>query len=397
VVITLKTRELAKQIIRTLKAHGFEAYFVGGMVRDQVLGLKSEDIDLTTSALPEDVMKIFKRVKETGKKYGSVTVLMEDKPFEVTTFRTEGRYTNNRHPEEISFGTSLEEDLKRRDFTMNQLVMTEDEEIMDHHGGLEDIEKRLIRTIGEASKRFEEDALRILRALRFVGKLGFSLEEHTAQAMRKHRYLLKELAIERVMQELSKIVTSDYRTKAFMYMLDLDIAPVLYGLEEGIKNVAHLEEDLYPIEFFILAHILGDVEDVFRFSNKERAIIERVIELHEVTKEDDFNRFIVYVNKLDMCLLVNKINRILGYKDQEESIREMHERLPIHDVCDLAFKGQDILWKTNLKKHSLIGVIIDELKYKVIMEELPNEYKALEEYALKRVEETLEEMDDNNE
>ena len=396
-MITLKTRELAKQVLNTLKAHGFEAYFVGGMVRDQVLGRSSEDIDITTNALPEEVMKIFKRVKETGKKYGSVTVFLDDHPFEVTTYREEGRYTNNRHPEEISFGTSLEEDLKRRDFTMNQLIMNEDEEIFDHHGGLVDIEQSLIRTIGDPNKRFEEDALRILRALRFVAKLDFRLEEETAKAMQEKALLIKELAIERVMQELSKIVQGQARNQAFLYMLELGIADVLYGLKEGIKKVSMMEESLYPIEFFILAHIVGQVEDVFRFSNKEKAIIEKVMQLHEVTKEDDFNRFIVYVNKLDMCLLVNKINTLLGYKDQEKEIRAIDERLPIHDVCDLAFKGQDILWKTKLSKHSLIGVIIDELKYKVIMEELPNEYKALEEYALKRVEETLGEMDDNDE
>ncbi len=396
-MITLKTRELGNQVLQTLKAHGYEAYFVGGMVRDQVIGIENDDIDITTSAHPEDVIRLFKRVKETGKRYGSVTVLLENHPFEVTTYRKEGRYTDNRRPDEISFGTSLEEDLKRRDFTMNQLVMNEQGDIIDHHHGLEDIKERVIRTIGEANSRFEEDALRILRALRFCASLGFNIEQKTASAMKEQKKLVKTLAIERVMQELDKIIRGKYHHKAISYLLDLGIADELYGLKSGFEEILKIKEKVYPIEFFIIAHIVDEVEDVFRFSNKERAIIEKAIQLHEVTKEDEFNRFIVYVNKLDMCLLVNKINVWLGYHDQEQIIREIDQRLPIHDVCDLAFKGQDILWKTNLKKHSLIGVIIDELKYKVIMEELPNEYKALEEYALNRVEETLEEMDDNDE
>lgn len=396
-VITLKTREFGNQVLETLKAHGYEAYFVGGMVRDQVLEIENEDIDITTNAHPEDVIKLFKKVKETGKKYGSVTVFLEDHAFEVTTYREEGRYTDSRHPDEIQFGDSLVEDLKRRDFTMNQLVMNESGEIFDHHNGLEDINNRLIRTIGNASRRFEEDALRILRALRFCAKLGFNLEDETKKAMKTKATLLQSLAIERVMQELSKIIRGPYRNKAIEYMLDLGIADVLYGLKPGFETMVKVEEDVYPIEFYIIAYIVGEVEDVFRFSNKERAIIEKAVELHQVTADDTFNRFIVYVNKLELCLLVNKINVLLGYPDQEDLIRDIDKRLPIHDVCDLAFKGQDILWKTNLKKYSLIGVIIDELKYKVIMEELPNEYNALQEYALKRVEETLEEMDDNDE
>jgi tRNA nucleotidyltransferase (CCA-adding enzyme) len=396
-VITLKTSKLANQVLETLEAHGYEAYFVGGMVRDQLLDLENEDIDITTNAHPEDVMRIFQKVKETGKRYGSVTVFLEEHPFEVTTYREEKEYVDNRHPEKVTFGTSLEEDLKRRDFTINQLVMDKEGKIFDHHKGLEDLDNHLIRTIGDPEVRFEEDALRILRAIRFCAKLGFDIEEKTQNGMQKKKELIQTLAIERVMQELDRIIRGKYRNKAIKYMLDLEIADVLYGLKAGFEKVVTSKEQLYPIEFFIIAFLVGDVEDVFRFSNKERAIIEKAMELHEVTHNDLFNRFIVYVNKLEMCLLVNKINVFLGYPNQENRIREIDERLPIHDVCDLAFKGQDILWETNLKKRSLIGVIIDELIYQVIMEIRPNEYNALKEYALQRVNETLEEMDDNNE
>lgn len=389
--------EKGKHILRKLKENGFDAYFVGGFVRDTLLNIDSKDIDITTSATPSEVLSLFPLVKETGKKFGSVTIIDEAYRFEVTTFRSDGVYKDNRRPENVTFSATIQEDISRRDFTINALLMDEDETVIDFLDGKADLSKQLIRTIDNPVDRFNEDALRILRALRFVSKLGFDIEPATKDAIQSLTHLVQTIAIERVMVELSKIFTGPFRNKALTYMIETGLSKELYGIENGISYIETLDMELYPLEAFIICFILGDIADEWKFSNKEKNIAQKVIELHEVTKEDVFNVFIVYVNKLEICLLTNKINVALGYKDQEALIRSIYDALPIHDVCDLKFKGQDILWLTQLRKKSWIGNIVDDLKYQVIMGLLPNEYEPLKEYALQKVEELILQMEESHE
>lgn len=389
--------EKGKNILRILKKNGFDAYFVGGFVRDSLLNIDSKDIDITTSAKPEEVISLFNNVKETGKKFGSVTILVDAFRFEVTTFRSDGAYKDNRRPENVTFSATIDEDISRRDFTVNALLMDEHETVIDLLDGKKDLEQALIRTINNPIDRFNEDALRILRAIRFVSKLGFDIELETLNAIKELKHLVGTIAIERVMVELSKIFTGTYRNKALKYMIETGLSTELYGIENGIEYISKLYSELYPLEAFIICFILGDIDEVWKFSNKEINIARTVIGLHEVTKDDIFNTFIVYVNKLDICLLTNKVNVALGYKDQEALIKELYEALPIHDVCDLMFKGQDILWLTELRKKSWIGIIVDDLKYQVIMGLLPNEYEPLKEYALKKVEELILKMGEQHE
>lgn len=385
------------EVLKKLHKSGYEAFFVGGYVRDIVLNIESSDIDVTTSALPEEVMNVFEVVKETGKKYGSVTVIIDNFKYEVTTFRSDGDYDDNRHPNEVNYTLNLENDLQRRDFTINALVMDYNEKIHDYFNSKEDLKNRIIRTINDPYQRFEEDSLRILRAFRFVSKLGFDIEEKTFEAIVKQAHLISNISIERVMIELDKIFSGKYRNKALKYMIETGVDKELYGLSEGLKYVSNLEAELYPIEIFIICFIFDDIHDIWRFSNKQIRLIEQILLLHEVTNNDVFNKFIVYVNGLEACLLTNKINVILGYKDQEELIRSLYQNLPIKDVCDLEFKGQDILWLTSLKKKSVIGKIVDDLKYNVIMGIMPNDYEILKEYALKQVDKLQKEMGETNE
>ncbi|MBU1020497.1 MAG: hypothetical protein KJ847_04720, partial [Firmicutes bacterium] len=205
------------------------------------------------------------------------------------------------------------------------------------------------------------------------------------------------ISIERVMIELDKIFRGEFRNMALKSMIDTGVVQDLYGLEKGLVFLQDNPTKLSPLEVFIVCFIMDDIDDIWRFSNKHKNLIIQVIGLHEVTKEDVFNRFIVYVNGLETCLLTNKINVLLGYDDQEEHIRQLDQALPIKDVCDLVFKGQDILWLTPLKKKSVIGIIIDDIKYNVIMGNLPNEYEALKKYAFKRIEELNIEMGEQNE
>ncbi|MBN2604373.1 MAG: CCA tRNA nucleotidyltransferase [Bacilli bacterium] len=384
-------------VLKTLEENGYQAYFVGGFVRDYLLGIDSGDIDITTDATPDAVSNIFARVKETGKKYGTVTVLLDDFSYEVTTFRTDGVYLDSRHPQDIEYANTLLEDLKRRDFTINAIVMDKNQVIHDYFDCGADLKRKLIRTIGNPVERFNEDSLRILRAFRFMSKLGFALDLETKAAIEKERGKIATISIERVMVELDKIFRGDYWNMAVKSMIETGVAQQLYGLEKGLVYLQDKQIKLMPLEVFMICFILDDIHDIWRFSNKHKNLIIQVIELHEVTKEDIFNQFIVFVNGLEVCLMTNKINVILGYPDQEKHIRELDANLPIKDVCDLVFKGQDILWLTPLKKKSVIGVIIDDIKYNVIMGTLPNEYEALKEFAFQRIKELNIEMGEQNE
>ena len=200
-------------IINELNSAGYEAYAVGGCVRDSILGRKPNDWDITTSAMPEEVKAIFRRTVDTGIKHGTVTVLLGDDSFEVTTFRVDGEYTDHRHPEEVSFTRNLEEDLLRRDFTINAMAYSDKTGIVDLYGGLQDIENKVIKAVGDPDARFDEDALRIMRAVRFAAQLDFTIEEKTKEAIGRHTEFLKEVSAERIETELTKLITSAHPEK----------------------------------------------------------------------------------------------------------------------------------------------------------------------------------------
>lgn len=201
----------AAEIIQELAAHGFEAYAVGGCVRDSILGRKPEDWDITTSARPEQVKAIFPRTVDTGIEHGTVTVLMDREHFEVTTYRVDGEYEDHRHPKEVTFTASLEEDLKRRDFTINAMAYNPETGLVDIFNGIEDLKNQVIRCVGDPGERFDEDALRILRAIRFSAQLGFQIDAATQRAMSERAKDLKEVSAERIRVELVKLLVSGIR------------------------------------------------------------------------------------------------------------------------------------------------------------------------------------------
>lgn len=215
----------AAYILQQLNKHGYEAYIVGGCVRDSLLGKQPNDWDITTSAKPEEVKAIFHRTIDTGIQHGTVTVLVDreilddgsgslashtDYAFEVTTYRVDGVYTDHRRPESVCFTASLEEDLKRRDFTINAMAYNPEQGVIDIFGGQEDLEKGIIRCVGEASERFDEDALRILRAVRFAAQLDFVIEDQTREAMRDQAKFLEDISVERICTELTKMIVSKH-------------------------------------------------------------------------------------------------------------------------------------------------------------------------------------------
>lgn len=199
-----------KVILSRLEKAGFEAYAVGGCVRDSILGRVPDDWDITTSAKPEQVKEVFGRTVDTGIKHGTVTVLMDHEGFEVTTFRIDGEYSDGRHPDEVAFTASLKEDVRRRDFTINAMAYSDRTGLIDYFGGVQDIHNGLIRAVGDPDRRFTEDALRIMRAVRFSAQLNYRIEEKTLEAVRRHAPNLAKISAERIRVELQKLLVSDH-------------------------------------------------------------------------------------------------------------------------------------------------------------------------------------------
>lgn len=208
-ILTIELNESVRKIIKALNLKGYKAYVVGGAVRDSIMGRTPHDFDIATNALPDEIKNIFPKTIDTGIKHGTVTVMDSNGSYEVTTFRTDGEYKDSRHPENVEFISDVEGDMLRRDFTINALAYNEQSGVSDYVGGISDIQNKIIRTVGEPEKRFKEDALRMLRAIRFSIVLGFEIEEKTALAIKRYSVLIKKISAERIREEIEKILRSE--------------------------------------------------------------------------------------------------------------------------------------------------------------------------------------------
>ena len=251
--------EKVNMIIKTIQAAGFEAYAVGGCVRDSILGRIPDDWDITTSAKPLEIKKIFKRTIDTGIQHGTVTVMVDKEGFEVTTYRIDGEYEDSRHPREVTFTSNLREDLRRRDFTINAMAYNEEVGLVDIFGGISDIEKKTIRCVGDAKERFTEDALRMMRAVRFSAQLGYSIEEGTKEAIKELAPNLKNISAERIQVELVKLVVSnnpDYLKIAYETGITRQVLPEFDICMETEQNNPHHK---YSVGEHIL-HAMKNIE-----------------------------------------------------------------------------------------------------------------------------------------
>ena len=269
--------EKINNIITHYEENGYEAYCVGGSIRDSIMGINIGDWDITTSALPEETKKLFnaEKIIETGIKHGTVSIIKDHEAIEVTTFRIDGEYSDNRHPEQVSFTRNLSEDLKRRDFTVNALAYSRSVGLVDLYGGLNDIENKIIRTVGNAEERFQEDGLRIMRALRFASTLGFTIEEETKKAIHKHKELLKNISVERISVELTKLLLGNNAFNILTEFADVftvfipEIKPCIdfrqYGKKHSFDVWTHIchTVDTIPqdkiLRLTMLLHDLGKV------------------------------------------------------------------------------------------------------------------------------------------
>lgn len=251
--------EVINEIITRFTENGFEAYCVGGSIRDSIMNKAVGDWDITTSASPEETKLLFsnERIIDTGIKHGTVSVIKNHECIEITTFRIDGEYEDNRHPADVHFTKSLEEDLKRRDFTINALAYSHSSGLIDLYNGISDIENKIIKTVGDAEKRFDEDGLRIMRALRFASTLGFSIEEKTAKAIHNQKELLKKISAERINAELTKLLLGDNVFYVLTEFSDVfaviipEIAPCINFSQYGKKHA-----------YDVFTHICHTVETI---------------------------------------------------------------------------------------------------------------------------------------
>lgn len=266
----------SKTAIEILKSKGFEAFLIGGSVRDFVMGLPIGDIDITTNATPNEVKQAFWdfRVIETGIKHGTVTVLINNEPLEITTYRSEGTYSDNRHPDSVTFSKSLADDVVRRDFTMNGIAYDFDNGFCDLVGGLQDIKDHTIRCIGNAETRFNEDALRILRAMRFSAVLGFEIESETKNAIHKYKDLLKNISAERIREEFTKLICGKNA-----YNVLQEFSDVVTVFIPEIRDCVNFEQKNRHHCFDVYTHTLKAVE-----KSQAKPIIRLALFFHDIGK-----------------------------------------------------------------------------------------------------------------
>ena len=371
--------DIAFQVIKTIQEAGYEAYICGGTVRDHLLHIGYQDIDIATSAKPSQVMKMFES-KPTGIRYGTITVFLHDHQFEVTTFRTDGPSEDQRHPDYVYYGVSAEEDVLRRDFTINGLLMTINGDILDYVQGQADIELRKIRAIGDPLLRFAEDGLRMLRALYFQAKLNFGIEAETLKAMKLQGMVLKTLAKERVLNEMLKIIKSPYAKRAFQTMQQIGYDDIIPGIKEAVAY--HIKHDVeFSIDVFFGMCTYFSKEDMlyFPFPNKQRHKYEkaslRAKEAKALTKQDVYQDGIE-IMKLTGWLLYHLHQ--LPFKSSD--VESLFQTLGVKSVLDLKMTSKEMM----ALAHKPAGAWIKEVQAQMIeainLSQLENTREALFTY-----------------
>ena len=417
----------AARILRVLEDHGYEAFVVGGCVRDSLLGRNPNDWDITTSALPLQVKALFRRTIDTGLKHGTVTILMDGEPFEVTTYRVDGEYLDGRHPSEVTFTASLQEDLQRRDFTINAMAYSEKKGLQDLFGGLPDLEKGLIRAVGDPAKRFGEDALRIMRAVRFAAQLGYEVEADTVQAMKELAPTLSKISAERIAAELEKLLVSPHPEKlkmAYECGITAVILPEFDRCMETAQNNPHHKYSVGEhtivsignarpdriLRYTMLMHDMGkpsckttdeqgidhfyghqevsaqmanDILRRLKSDNETRRSVAKLVRYHDLTcgltgksirkaisllGEDLFP---LYLEVKDADTRAQSDFRFQEKMDYLEQVRLLYRKILEEKDClslkDLAVNGKDLI-EAGMKPGKEIGEVLGEMLEDVLME-----------------------------
>ena len=375
----------ALPVLEKIKEAGFEAYFVGGSVRDALLNRPIHDVDIASSAYPEEIKTIFPRTVDVGIEHGTVLVLEGQGEYEITTFRTEDVYVDYRRPSQVSFVRSLEEDLKRRDFTINALALDQKGEIVDLFNGVADMKNCTLRAVGVAAERFNEDALRIMRGFRFQAGLDFDLEELTFQAMANCAPLLEKISVERIFIEFDKLLMSPFWRKGLESLIKAaayDFLPDMKGSAEALQELLDgLEEDFQfsSSEQAWAALLLAlKVKDVRQFlkhwktSNDFQKRVNQLVAVYEIRQERSLSKRDCYQYDLDLILQAENLRQAAGLPVEFEAIEATHAALIIHDKHEIVVTGSHLIRDYGFKPGPELGQILTKIELAIVDGELAN-------------------------
>ena len=361
--INIQLPENVRTIITALQSHGHEAYAVGGCVRDSILGRTPEDWDITTSAMPEETKAIFDKTFDTGIEHGTITVLLGKEGYEVTTYRIDGEYEDSRHPKEVLFTRNLREDLLRRDFTINAMAYNETEGLVDIFGGIEDLERKMIRCVGNARDRFSEDALRILRGVRFAAQLGFEIDPDTKEGMRELAPTLKRISAERIQTELVKMIVSprpDLLREAYNLGITRQFLPEFDVMMETSQETIHHSYNVGEHTLYAMGNVRADkiLRLTLLFHDVGKPVVKFFDEQgnahfwghqdagHEMTR--DILKRLKFDNET-----IRKVTHLVKYHDSAVPLTKKHVRRAINIIGEEFFEDYLIVRWADIHAQSM--------------------------------------------
>lgn len=380
----------ALPILETIEKAGYEAYFVGGSVRDTMLSKPIHDVDIATSAYPEEIKKIFKRTVDTGIEHGTVMILDHGTGYETTTFRTESTYTDFRRPDEVKFVRSLDEDLKRRDFTVNALALTKDGEVIDLFGGVQDMSAQVLRAVGKPEERFHEDALRMMRAVRFAAQLDFKIDDATQKAIAENAPLLANIAVERTNVEFTKLMQGTSASYGLIEMIKsglVNFMPGLANTDQDLAAYAELLQNAQPTDdnqaWSLLSFELGlspkdtgEFLKLWKQPNDMIQTVKSVITLMNKLRLGDVSDWDLYQTQDAITTALATI-RLSEVTANVEDLSVRYQALPIKHKKELAINGGELLKSLHLTPGPLFGKILADLEHLVVIGEQVNDKEAL--------------------
>ncbi|WP_105112524.1 CCA tRNA nucleotidyltransferase [Streptococcus suis] len=380
----------ALPILEKIKAAGYEAYFVGGSVRDAILGRSIHDVDIATSSYPQETKQIFSRTIDVGIEHGTVLVLEGKKEYEITTFRTEEEYVDFRRPSQVSFVRSLEEDLKRRDFTVNAFALDEEAQIIDLFDGMTDLENRTLRAVGIPVERFNEDALRIMRGFRFAATLDFEIEPTTFTAMVETAPLLEKISVERSFIEFDKLLMADFWRKGLRAMIDskaYNFLPDLAGKGEQLASMlSSLAEDFRfstSEQAWALLFVCLGIDNIKSFlkkwktSNDFQRSVVKLVEIYQLRQEGPVTKQICFKYGKEFLYLVEELRQAQGLVTDFAAIDKIDQALTIHDKHEIVVNGGHLMKAFDLKPDPVLGELLKEVEFQIVEGQLENEEQAI--------------------
>lgn len=380
--------QAAVPVLERINQAGFEVYFVGGCVRDTLLRRPLHDVDLATSAYPQEIKQIFPQTIDTGIEHGTVTVIYQKKAYEITTFRTESGYQDYRRPDKVEFVRSLKEDLKRRDFTINALAMNSQGEIIDLFAGIADLQQRQIRAVGVAADRFHEDALRMLRAVRFQAQLNFTIEKQTLAGIQTNAALLSHIATERIREEFIKLMegcnrqaglTSLYQTQLYRFCPGL----ATYDFQKILQFAAGQITDEATVWSFLA--YLGQLKRAqvrpflrqWKVANNNIKLAQAAIELLNNYQGSNWQ---LYIAGQAATAIAAQVLRLTCQQELAEQLIEQYQDLPLKSPQQLAINGQQIMQVLNLSPGPQIGQYLKQIQQAIVAGQLVNDYPTIVNY-----------------